>query len=278
MLATAFLLCDSNPIPELDKEVQKLGGTWVLERIEESGHIRDLTELRGRVKIVFTGQRCSLGLAPAWVQECPIRLGRSGNRKTIDFDFSSRPLEGCGRLEGIYEFEGNTLRICVDTGKRPTKFATSESDSRVLWVFARDERKDREFAASVQREQQALQGCWKVVAVEAPGVENESERDRLKSFKGRQVRLTGDPLKIIAEGETKLEILVDPTTSPKKFSVVVAPWFFFSGVYSLEGDVLDLWVGDGADVDYRPKELPVQPVPELMNFRLQRMGKKRAQP
>jgi uncharacterized protein (TIGR03067 family) len=117
-------------------DMQRIQGTWTLVSSESDGVSQPPDAIKGgKVLMIFEGDRLIAKLE-----------GRSTVLGTFALDPTKMPKaydrtypDGSPR-RGIYELEGETLKICIATvGKeRPTAFATKPGDGVSLLVYKRE--------------------------------------------------------------------------------------------------------------------------------------------
>lgn len=133
MVVTAGLLIagDTPKSSEAKKEVEKFQGKWVAIALEQEGmevpaaavKKANMTLLIKSGKLTFT--------TPKGTQEGTVRVDPAKKPRTIDFSVTSAD----GKKEtilGIYEWEGETLRIAADKEKRPTEFKSKKDGPLVM--------------------------------------------------------------------------------------------------------------------------------------------------
>ena len=119
------------------EELAKLEGTWRLV----SGEIDGRKVPRGDIKdvsMVIRGDRVTIAEGKQ-ISQAEIRVNPAAKPKQIDTKYLSGPEKGFTAL-GIYELDGNTLRICHTSKakpKRPEKLETAENSRLVLAVWQR---------------------------------------------------------------------------------------------------------------------------------------------
>jgi uncharacterized protein (TIGR03067 family) len=112
------------------KDLAKFDGEWTVEKIEGRSPLKV-----EKLKVTFKGEKVSLeGLSDNMIK-LTIKIDPSKKQKEIDIktDF--------GTLNGIYEFDDKTLKVCYselqesEKGKRPTDFTVGDGSFRYLWVL-----------------------------------------------------------------------------------------------------------------------------------------------
>jgi uncharacterized protein (TIGR03067 family) len=132
----------ANASDENKEEVAKFEGTWAAVSYVENGH--DDGETGGPaeeslIRWVFKGDKVTL---LAETEEAALKgsfkLDPKPKTKTIDMVFPPAPDSKKDQtVLGIYEFEGNKLKICygLDGVKRPTEFKSKPKSSHIMIVF-----------------------------------------------------------------------------------------------------------------------------------------------
>ena len=117
---------------EQPKPTSKLDGTWQAVRIEaEDGTSGD--DMASATRLTIAGEKLKVTLGAANIDGV-ITTDTTRNPKTFDAKGSSK--EGAKlNWSGIYEFEGDTLKLCIgEPGARPKEF---KSNPATLWVLKR---------------------------------------------------------------------------------------------------------------------------------------------
>jgi uncharacterized protein (TIGR03067 family) len=123
LLLAAVLLVAADA-PRTDQE--RIQGTWVCTGMRVDGDLliwRLYARLYRGTKRSFLGDKYTLGLyegegtAEDFERLGTFRLDPTATPKRIDLIAPDRPTE-----LGIYELEGDTLRLCLNTRRRPTRF------------------------------------------------------------------------------------------------------------------------------------------------------------
>jgi uncharacterized protein (TIGR03067 family) len=115
------------------EEQNKLEGKWKLKRYERAGEEKRIPK---NDMASITGGKLSF---PALGNNLPIKLDATKKPKQIDL--MNAGTNGRQTWAGIYELEGDTLKLCVATGSeqtRPQEFTTKGADSTIMYfIFER---------------------------------------------------------------------------------------------------------------------------------------------
>jgi uncharacterized protein (TIGR03067 family) len=116
------------------KDEEKIVSTWSAVSAEKEG-MKAPDELVKNLKVTFADGK--------------VKVSGTGNDKVTDISYTldptTKPKEinftegGIVAAKGIYELNGDVLKICFDdTAVRPTDFTTQAGSSRKLFVLKRD--------------------------------------------------------------------------------------------------------------------------------------------
>ncbi|MBI3839766.1 MAG: TIGR03067 domain-containing protein [Planctomycetia bacterium] len=108
-----------------DTDQEKLQGKWTVESFEYNATPIEMMKNATRE---FKDGKYTLTPKVGDAIEGTIKIDQSKKPKTIDLDVNGRI------LKGIYELEGDTLRMCylLTDGERPTEFATKPDTGLIL--------------------------------------------------------------------------------------------------------------------------------------------------
>jgi uncharacterized protein (TIGR03067 family) len=122
---------------DLEKELRKFQGTWTFESCETGGKGIPAGDLKG-LTLTFEGAKHTVKKGDEVIQVGTQKLDPSKSPKTIDVTMVEGPNKGAVML-GIYEFDGDTLRVCFDPQgkKRPTEFKSAAGSENFLNVHKR---------------------------------------------------------------------------------------------------------------------------------------------
>ena len=117
-------------------ELEKLQGTWVFETLEMEGTRMPDAMFRGST-LTIQGDHFITAAQEAGY-EGKVRVNAEASPKTIDMEFTAGPEAGKTSF-GIYEHEGDTLKICLAlTGfSRPQEFVSKPHTGHVLEILHR---------------------------------------------------------------------------------------------------------------------------------------------
>jgi len=122
---------------DLEREVKKFQGTWTFESSEAGGKALPAAQLKELV-LTFEGDKHTVKKGNEVIQVGTQKLDPSKSPKTIDVTMTEGPSKGAVML-GIYEFNGDTLKVCFDSGgkKRPTEFNSPPGSETFVNVHKR---------------------------------------------------------------------------------------------------------------------------------------------
>ena len=149
MRITGMILCSvfslfavgvrAEDTPEVAKDRKKFQGTWTFESVEAGGK-KLPPDLFKDMTVTFEGDHYSVKMGSKVVEAATQKLDPSRSPRTLDATVTEGPNKGSVIL-GIYEIDGDTLKVCFDPEgkKRPTAF-TSNPSPQLLVVHKRMKR------------------------------------------------------------------------------------------------------------------------------------------
>ena len=143
MLLTAQQPQPPMPIdPALRQELMQFQGSWQIESLEENGKKVDAEEYKGRT-LVFAHDHLLVRGPGKFRQTALLKLGIARKPKTLNATVVQGADRGATML-GIYAFEGEALKICLDMEgeERPKEFSAPADSKRRLMVCKRVQVKD----------------------------------------------------------------------------------------------------------------------------------------
>lgn len=122
---------------DVEKEVKKFHGVWTVESLESGGK-KVPANLFKDMTLIYEGDKYTVKNGKEVIQVGTQKVDPSKSPKTLDGTVT----EGFGKgsvTPGIYEFEGDTLKVCFDEEgkKRPTEFKTADGSQTTLVVYKR---------------------------------------------------------------------------------------------------------------------------------------------
>ena len=136
VLAVGFLLAADSKDEDIQKEIKKLNGTWVVTSFTMDGNKVPEDDV-AKFKLVLEGKKYTLKQEDNVVSKGTTKIDPSKKPKTIDI---SPEGDGEGSTwPGIYEIDGDSYKVCYNAGgkDRPAKFAAESGSGFNLIVFKR---------------------------------------------------------------------------------------------------------------------------------------------
>ena len=127
-------------------DVDKLQGTWVAVSIESDGKMVPEEKVKN-VKMVIKDDTMNITTGGPGRQPPPATYKLDEKKKPKAIDITAGGRDGSGKktddvLQGIYELDGDTLKICLGLpGKdRPTELSAKEGAKQTLYTYKRDKK------------------------------------------------------------------------------------------------------------------------------------------
>jgi uncharacterized protein (TIGR03067 family) len=129
-------LIDGILVPDLEKELARLRGTWRLVSLERDGVAATTEELKNMPLVTYKGSDCywgddnERGLGGTIASIDPTK-----NPKTLAYNVNY----GAGLYLGIYEIDGDTFKECLTEGskERPKEFTAKAGSGNQLLIYKR---------------------------------------------------------------------------------------------------------------------------------------------
>jgi len=122
-------------------ELKALAGTWRPISTENNGYKASKEDLKDTLWIRDADGKWTMRRGDKTVVEWAVKkIDATKNPKTIDIEVTAGQYKGVV-YQGIYELDGDTLRICFampDRDERPTEFSASKGSIRALSEFQRE--------------------------------------------------------------------------------------------------------------------------------------------
>jgi uncharacterized protein (TIGR03067 family) len=126
------------------KELDKIQGTWIAVTYDVNG-MKPPADIVQTIKFVCTGDKYEQAMQGQVVEKGTHKLDPSKKPKHMDITVTEGEAKGQTQL-AIYEFEGDTLKICANlpgSKERPTEFASKPGSSNVINIVLKREKKDK---------------------------------------------------------------------------------------------------------------------------------------
>jgi uncharacterized protein (TIGR03067 family) len=238
-------------------DLNKLQGAWNVVSLETDGQeMADASSMGAQ--IVVSGDKFStVSMGAAY--EGIVRVDAAQKPKTFDLVFTSGPEKGNTNL-GIYELNGDTWKICLDTlGKgRPKKFATTAGSGLALETLTRatgDKSTGKRPASAAQAEiplpdiplesAPELEGEWAMLSCVQSGKALDAEYLKY----GKRVAHDNET-KITMAGQVivQAKYTVDRKASPMTMDYFLSGGRKQLGIYRLDGETLTIcFAGPGKE-------------------------------
>jgi uncharacterized protein (TIGR03067 family) len=123
------------------KDLQALKGTWKLSSREADGKKWSEEEIRDVIGTIDASGTVSVRRGDKVIGAGSVKLDPTKKPRTIDAAFTEGEHKGETCL-GIYETDGDTLRVCVARpgDERPREFSAKAGSGRVLVVYQREKK------------------------------------------------------------------------------------------------------------------------------------------
>jgi uncharacterized protein (TIGR03067 family) len=120
-------------------ELKKFQGTWLLVSGEENGE-KISADAAKMMKAIVKDDKVSIYMGDKVVGEATFTIDPSKKPKEIDSVSTMGPDKGKKSL-GIYEFDGDTFKICITDGKeRPKEFNAKKGSGCGLFEYKREKK------------------------------------------------------------------------------------------------------------------------------------------
>jgi uncharacterized protein (TIGR03067 family) len=122
------------------EELKRLQGTWTPVSGSYSGKKLSAAAVQQEARLVIQGGRFTLQRPKDEAWKGTVTVNPAKKPKTLDLKITEGEDKG-ETFEGIYELQGDTLKVCYNTalglGDRPTSFDSGLSKGLLLVVFKR---------------------------------------------------------------------------------------------------------------------------------------------
>jgi uncharacterized protein (TIGR03067 family) len=121
-------------------ELKKFEGTWQLVSSEHDGEKAPAEEIKKAMpKAVVKGDKVTLSAGGKTVMEAEFTVDPTKKPKTIDSTATAGPDKGKKTL-GIYELDGDNLKICFNEKERPKEFSAKKGSGNTMDTYTREKK------------------------------------------------------------------------------------------------------------------------------------------
>jgi uncharacterized protein (TIGR03067 family) len=226
---------DKKPKPGAKADQEAIQGTWKVVKVISAGEMVPNLD-KANLVFSFHGKSCKTRAVDMAEVRGTFTLGPVTRPKFIDF---RTPGEGTQR--GIYDLEGDKLRLCLPNRvreERPPDFVSTKGNNCSIWFLERQSDKPK---PASKADQETFQGTWNVVDAISAGekVPNVDKMNLVFVFEGNTWKTyeLGKVKKAAAKGTFHL----DPSKKPKAIDLdIIGAKRTQRGIYQLEGNKLKL--------------------------------------
>lgn len=120
------------------KDLAKLQGVWTVSSAVKEGQ-EVAAEQLADFKLIVEGNKRTLKKGDQVVSESTFKIDPAKSPKAMFLTITEGPFKG-KTLPAIYDFDGDTHRVCVALNgiEPPAAFATEAGDGQVLQVFKKE--------------------------------------------------------------------------------------------------------------------------------------------
>jgi uncharacterized protein (TIGR03067 family) len=117
-------------------EMKKLDGNWQLVASEHDGEKAPAEAIK-TAKVATKAGKVTMSVDGKTVMEADFTIDPTKKPKTIDATATTGADKGKKTL-GIYEFDGDTFKVCYSEKERPTEFSAKKGSGNTLDVYKRE--------------------------------------------------------------------------------------------------------------------------------------------
>jgi uncharacterized protein (TIGR03067 family)/prepilin-type processing-associated H-X9-DG protein len=224
-------------------------GTWQPTNVSMPGKDlpKEAKEFFAQVRIEMKDGKFSFNFGDMG-KEGTYKIDPSRNPKHIDITIDDM------KIQGIYEFKGDTLRVCSD---EPGKARPDAFDAAKFTIFELKKIKDQPeepvaFGGDKGKksDKDFIQGTWAVESIIDDGMELPAEIRDVVRFE-----VKGDTIKVkLGDLEIKGKYTVDETKKPKTVDLTFEGDMKAIGIYEITGDKVKFCIVDDKAGAKRPTE------------------------
>jgi uncharacterized protein (TIGR03067 family) len=135
-VAVAAVAADAAKDDAADKDRKSMEGTWKIESATRGGEEAPAGEI-GKIRVLIKDDKLTFDNAG---RKDTTAFTLDATKKPHTIDMTSEREKGTA--EGIYELDGDTLKLCVSKPgtPRPTEFASKKGSAVILLVLKREKK------------------------------------------------------------------------------------------------------------------------------------------
>jgi uncharacterized protein (TIGR03067 family) len=139
LLLLAFLLPAADPKEDAKKDLEKMQGTWKVEKLVRDG-TEAPAEMRAKMNVVIAKNKMTVQTEGRPGEEAEITLDPS--TKPAQFDFTPGNPNDKNLRKGLYKFDGDTLYLCWTRGggERPKAFESKPQSMVVVFELKKEKK------------------------------------------------------------------------------------------------------------------------------------------
>jgi uncharacterized protein (TIGR03067 family) len=142
ILVVGLLLAADDPKDEVTKELERFHGTWTATSAEVNGKSIPKDNLKG-ILLTITGEKFTIKSGDTTIEGTITRVDPSKTPK--EYDASGKEQGKETKSIGIYQFDGDTLKVCYrEKGDRPKEFSSkggTDDNPMIVTVYKREKTK-----------------------------------------------------------------------------------------------------------------------------------------
>jgi uncharacterized protein (TIGR03067 family) len=120
-----------------DKDFKQLQGTWQATSVEQDGG-KATEDVAKQMALVFDGEKATFLAGDTVLMQGTVKLDPGAKPRALDLASTAGRVKGQA-VAGIYEVDGDTLRICLGApgGARPAEFKSGKDQPLVAYRRAK---------------------------------------------------------------------------------------------------------------------------------------------
>jgi|SRR5260370_27176617 uncharacterized protein (TIGR03067 family) len=133
----ALVMADDKKDDAVKEELKKFEGTWKLVSSEHDGEKAPDDAIK-TAKAMAKGGQVTLSVDGKTVMEADFTIDPTKKPKTIDATVTTAGPDKGKKTLGIYEIDGDTMKICFSDKERPKEFSAKKGSGCTLDMYKRE--------------------------------------------------------------------------------------------------------------------------------------------